>query len=395
MTSQVLNWIIFGSTLLALIGDPTVLGYKLTGWGWVIPLWACTLVLLRRSQRVSFPLRIWAPWLLLVAGYFVFSPQEAAQRSIQMTTPIVVGLAASTMRPAPRQVEALLRLAKWLAAALWVVVLSKTAVYLTRQLPGWLPLPAEVMSGMLLACVFASAFVLGRRREIVFWLSMLAVPLFAVTRTAIVATVVTLPLTLAPMTRKARVGLLALVMGIGLWIFLLPRVQAKMFHSGSGSITDARTEDLQTNGRLYMWQAFAEGITEKPVFGHGAGAGEKFTRLITQGELSYPHNDWLLTAYDYGLLGVCLYALTLIFAVTHARRQVRYADEPSRILLIASASAFIPYALMMMTDNIMVYSSFFGNLQMYFLGVAYGAVAAARSGVARARMANHANPSYA
>ena len=142
MTSQVLNWIIFGSTLLALIGDPTVLGYKLTGWGWVIPLWACTLVLLRRSQRVSFPLRIWAPWLLLVAGYFVFSPQEAAQRSIQMTTPIVVGLAASTMRPAPRQVEALLRLAKWLAAALWVVVLSKTAVYLTRQLPGWLPLPA-------------------------------------------------------------------------------------------------------------------------------------------------------------------------------------------------------------------------------------------------------------
>ena len=74
-----------------------------------------------------------------------------------------------------------------------------------------------------------------------------------------------------------------------------------------------------------------------------------------------------------GILGTGVFALSMIIASFHAWRMARSVKGESRTLLFAGAFSFVILAMMMMTDNIMVYSSFFGNLQFTFLGIGYAA----------------------
>ena len=65
---------------------------------------------------------------------------------------------------------------------------------------------------------------------------------------------------------------------------------------------------------------------------------------------------------------------SLLAASTHAVLCARRAEGATRLLLLAGASAFIPFAILMYTDNILVYVSYFGNLQFAILGLGYGAL---------------------
>jgi len=60
----------------------------------------------------------------------------------------------------------------------------------------------------------------------------------------------------------------------------------------------------------------------------------------------------------------------------HAYKKSKRSIGKSRLLFLAGASSFIPFMIFMYTDNIMVYVSFFGNLQFTLLGIAYGAQSA-------------------
>jgi O-antigen ligase len=245
-------------------------------------------------------------------------------------------------------------------------------------------LAAEVMTGLLLACVYAAELSLGRRKSIFWWVLMVGVPVFAVTRTAIVATVLTLPLSLSPMKLRKRLLLSGIVLGMGVALFFSAPVQAKMFSSGRGTVSDVLEGNVTSSGRFPLWEEFGRRIHEALGFGHGAGAGEQLAIQLTSGQIKYPHNDWLLTLYDYGLLGTLVYAGSLIIAARHALRHARRAPDPYiRVLLFSGASAFIPFALMMITDNIMVYASFFGNLQFLLLGAAYAVLGNVPSGASR------------
>ena len=122
-----------------------------------------------------------------------------------------------------------------------------------------------------------------------------------------------------------------------------------------------------------MWEKFEYKIKKKPWFGYGAGAGEDFTRKITGNRLAYPHNDWYLSLYDYGIFGTTIFALTILLSMIHLYRRSLFTQGNTRCLLITGASSFLPFLLFMFTDNIMVYASFFGNLQFTIIGIAYSA----------------------
>jgi O-antigen ligase len=138
-------------------------------------------------------------------------------------------------------------------------------------------------------------------------------------------------------------------------------------------MSDILHKDFSDSGRFYIWERMRAGVSDSPWFGHGTGAGEAFVRKVTFGIAGYPHNDWLLTEYDFGRVGVILYALTLFMAALHALKKGYTAEGKTKTLFFAGASSFIFYAMIMYTDNIMVYSSFFGNLQFTILGLAYAA----------------------
>jgi O-antigen ligase len=254
------------------------------------------------------------------------------------------------------------------------MVLIKSGVIIIGALPLATGLAAEVMTGMLLCTIFAAGYALGIKRYLRWWGVMTVIPVIALTRAAIVATGLTLPFTFGPMRMVKRVIILVVICFLGVMLLYTPRVQNKMFLQGQGQMSDILDGNFADSGRFAMWEHFKLGIGDEPWFGHGVGAGEILARVITFNLSGYPHNDWLLTLYDYGFFGTIIYALSLIVASLHAFRNAAFASKSGRMLFLAGAASFIPFAMLMYTDNIMVYVSFFGNLQFTILGIAYASL---------------------
>jgi len=197
----------------------------------------------------------------------------------------------------------------------------------------------------------------------------------ALTRTAITVTGMTIPLTFASLKLKKRAIFLTIVAVVGVTIFYTERVQKKMFYSGSGTLQDIRltNPDFFTAGRSYLWDHMIEEIKAKPIWGHGANASEEFVFSVTWGTLTHPHNDWLRLLYDYGVIGTCIFGFCLVAQVIHLLKRAKRTFGESRVLLYAGASSFLPFVLLMFTDNIILYAAFFGNLQFTILGLVYAA----------------------
>jgi O-antigen ligase len=128
-----------------------------------------------------------------------------------------------------------------------------------------------------------------------------------------------------------------------------------------------------TTGRSRLWDLMEEEIKIKPIWGHGANASEDFVLSVTWGTLTHPHNDWLRLLYDYGFIGTSIFAICLVGQAIHLLRRAPRTFGESCVLLYAGASSFLPFVLLMFTDNIILYAAFFGNLQFTIIGLVYAA----------------------
>lgn len=373
--------IVFVFTVMALAGG-RIMGYSLTGIAWVVPLVAALLILARQIREIRFPFILWLPWGVFLMTQLLFADYASLdervipfQRTVQLLTPVFVGMAASTYRPSESVLEAVTLLCRYFVFVLIALVAVKTGIVITGRLPEVTGLAPEVMTVILLCTFFASRYTVSKeKRDLQFWGILAMIPFIAVTRTAIAVTLLTFPLNLGRIQFAKRLLIVVLIFMLSLVAFYSTRVQKKMFYSGKGEISDVASKDFATSGRSFMWTQMLEKLEGNYVEGFGTGAAESFVYRIT-GKTCYPHNDWLLTLYDYGLVGVTLYAITLLATVAHALKSSKLnISSEARTLFLAGASAMIPFSLMMITDNIMVYSSFFGNLQFMFLGLAYGAL---------------------
>lgn len=367
-------WVVVLSTLIASIGGQ-FLTYRIAGFAWLVPLVLAILIFLKAPGRIKFPVFIWIPWILLVVIYLIFAKApNAFQRSVMMLCPLVIGGTVSKLRIGERELESFNKLCRYLAVALYVVVIFKAGIIVTGALPGATGMAAEAMTGTLLCALFASNYVLGKKRELAWWAAFAAIPYIALTRTGIVAAGITLPSTFAPMKVSKRAILLVLLVMLAIPVFYSQRVQHKMFYSGGGTLAEVHPDnpDLATSGRKALWERLEDEIGQKPYFGHGANASEPFVAMLTGG-LTHPHNDWLRLLYDYGYFGAIIFALCMIAQVLHILKRAKSATGETKVLFYAGASTFLSFALFMFSDNIVLYAAFFGNLQFTILGLAYAA----------------------
>jgi O-antigen ligase len=374
-----LVWVVVISTLLADVGGEGILGYQFAALGWLIPFVFSLWSLARGLGGFSFPFWIWLPWVCFVVIYTAVSDEpNAVQRSIMMLCPLVVGMAMSKAQIGENALVALRKLMLYMAIVLIVLVAFKTGIIFTGVLPVVTGLAAEVMTACLLCNFFAAQYVFGDRKILKWWAIMAAIPVIAVTRTAIAVNGLTLPLTFAPLSTLKRFIILCLIVIVGIGIFYTPRIQKKMFYSGRGTLEDVKWEnqDFATSGRSYMWSKMWERIDEQPLLGYGANASESFISKLTRG-LKHPHNDWLRLLFDFGYVGVVIFALSLLMQALHAYRMAKRTFGDISLLFYAGASSFLSFILFMFTDNIILYAAFFGNLQFMILGLAYAAQATA------------------
>jgi O-antigen ligase len=113
-------------------------------------------------------------------------------------------------------------------------------------------------------------------------------------------------------------------------------------------------------------------IDAKPWFGHGANAQEWFLEELF-GTLTQPHNDWLRLEFDYGYIGTGLFGATLLAQALLAWTLGMKSSGPRKMLFLSGASAFVSFVLIMVTDNIILYAVYFGNLHFAIMGLAYAA----------------------
>jgi len=375
--SPLLLIVVFVSTGLSMIPGEAIPGVPLSGVAWVVPLAWALVAAVNTPGKTAFPVGIWLPWLGLVVLYTAVSDSPSAiQRSVMIFCPLVIGAVVSRARIFSGDLDEVRRHFSKLQIAIVIVALLRTAILVTGVLPVTSDLAALVMTSTLLCATLATRYATGERLALLWWAVLTAIPIVGVTRTGIAAAALTLPLTLAPISPKRRLLLLTVVSLAGLAVFQTEPIQRKMFYSGSGTLSEVRADNLNfaTTGRTSMWTEMSEAIARRPLLGHGANASEALIADLTNGALTHPHNDWLRLLYDYGYLGAAVFALTLLAQTLHTLRHARHATGEARILLFSGASSFIPFAMFMSTDNIILYAAFFGNLQFMTLGLGYAAL---------------------
>lgn len=368
-------WVVLVATAVAVFtSGMMVFGLPLNALTWMIPLVAALIDLALIPGRPRLPLWTWMPWLGMLLVYVLLADAEhAVQRTIMMAAPVAVGLAISKYAITGPALARFERGYRVVMIVLLVGAVLKSGLSL-KGLPDSTPLAAEVMTGSLLASLYAVRYALGERRALLWWLILALVPVVALTRTGIVATAITLPLTLAPLGLRRRIVFLSLVCVATVAVFQTPRVQRKMFISGRGDITDLTTDnpDLFMSGRKRVWEYLEWEIARRPWLGHGANATEPVVRRLTR-NVTHPHNDWLRVRYEYGNVGALVLGACMLAQLLRLWSRARHLANERRVLAYAGASSFIMFAMFMMTDNIILYAPFFGHLQFTIIGLAYSA----------------------
>lgn len=371
---------------------PGGVGVQFLFLGWMVPLLFCGVVALKQVRRVRFPLWLWAPWVLWVVAYmFLAEADNALQRGVMLLTPLVVGAGFSTLRVDAPLIE---KYRLWLHRFFWIFVAAagvSTGLLVTGQLSERSGFAAGAITASLLAAWFAAGYAGGESRALAYWAVLAAVPVLANTRTGMVAVALTLPLTLAPLSLTKRLIAVAVLVVAGIGVFQMEHIQNKMFYSGRGSLSDAVTgvlsafsgdtpasDDFSTTGRKFINQALIDGLDEAYWLGHGANTTEAISLAIS--EVTHPHNDWLRLRYEYGLLGMLLFASTVLAQMGHAVGRFRRMPPDAAIFLWVGAGAFLPMALFMFSDNVILYAAWFGNLQFAMLGLGYAALKSVKRG---------------
>jgi O-antigen ligase len=376
-SAPVIVWVVVIASLISNLTGDTILGFQISGFGWLIPLVFSLYALFMTPGRPSLPYWIWMPWFALTIAYLLFTGAEhALQRTVMLLAPMVVGMAVSKAPIGRAELSHIESILDKFSLAFFVVILVNSGLALTGVLPEVTGLAPQATTAALFGTLFAAKYALGNKRAALKWLLFAAVPVIAVTRTGIIAAGLTFPLTFGPLPLWKRIVILIAVAALGFLVFNTERVQNKMFYSGEGTVFDLSLDnpDFKTSGRTFIQDAMQDEIMDSPWFGYGANASEQFVVDLTGG-LTHPHNDYLRLAFDYGYVGTFAFLACMILQALHALRASYRAASAERLFLLAGAGAFIPFALFMATDNIVLYAAFFGNLHFMILGAGYAALA--------------------
>ncbi len=375
-----LAWLVLAGVFVPwVIGGWTVAGFNVTGWAWVVPTAFAAVVVTAKADRLSFPISIWLPWLgvLVLNGLLRGDDPAALQSLVQMVAPLVVGCAASTLRWEEVQFEALLRTLDRCVFVILALLILRLPGLLSGHLVGHGYMAAEAIAVLLFGAVYAVRYSLGSRVHLVYYGAVCMMPLVVMTRGAMAAIGLSLVLAPGPLRITRRVAFAGIMLLAGLLMLSTERVRQRTFYSGKGTWQDISLSnpDFATSGRVPMWETLWDQVDESPLLGHGLNASR--SRMGWAGfELYLPHNDWLKVLYDFGLVGVTALALAMLATGIGLVRRARRMATNGRILAYAAAAGFIPFALIMLTDNPVLYVQFYGNLHFLLLGAAFAGCSA-------------------
>lgn len=211
-------------------------------------------------------------------------------------------------------------------------------------------------------CYQLAAWQHGQRGRLLVAGGMVVAIIASLSRMASVVAIVLFPMAMVLGGRhrfKAVRLIQVLVVGGGLisCLFLYEPIYERMF--GSRSAADIATEGINSSGRIEMWDEIFESFQQHMWLGQGAGSTRPYT---DRPGMFHPHNDYLLLAHDYGLLGMGLFLLGLGISIAHIARYLRRSGSAAAsrdagdTLCLAGLLALVMLLLAMITDNAINYA---------------------------------------
>ncbi len=365
-------------------------------WGLTFVLGSMLLVLLPPA-RVSMPrvFRWYAAFVVLAVIGVLRTPDlfEGVKHAIQYAAPLVVGLVTLRIADAPERVRTL-RGALWLALAISMVVAVASLRWsaFTGDAPG--------LTGAL-----------GNRTYSIFLLPVLALALAAwhergpVYALVVGAIFVLILLTLSRMVTAAAVVMMGTaLMWRGTWASRLRALGVsgvlaalalsfgplhdRFFDTPEGSVdvtavgvtgegreAQLTAGGLSLSGRGWLWVQTWQHARSAPVLGHGTGSAYAYLAAHLQFVTAHPHNDYLRVFHDSGGIGLLLLLATAVVGVLTLRRlYLQSGSVLGRELALAAFLSWAGYLMVALTDNIMVYVSFFTQNLFLLIALAHAVV---------------------
>jgi O-antigen ligase len=113
---------------------------------------------------------------------------------------------------------------------------------------------------------------------------------------------------------------------------------------------------VNTSGRQALWTITSESALKSPLIGQGPGS---ITTVLSETtRTNQPHNDYLRILHDYGVIGLVIWSLgygALLIKTCLLWLWSDEYDQPVAHIHLAAFLALVAVALLMITDNVMIY----------------------------------------
>jgi len=110
-------------------------------------------------------------------------------------------------------------------------------------------------------------------------------------------------------------------------------------------VASGQSDFFSAGHRWRLLEEAMEGFVESPLIGHGVAS----FRTKTSGSVS--HNDYVQIAYEFGLLGIVLFALIFLVLFVDLLRHRPFVPPPHQWLWDAQVVALMNMAVLLMTIN--------------------------------------------
>ncbi|QXD14344.1 O-antigen ligase family protein [Rhodocaloribacter litoris] len=114
---------------------------------------------------------------------------------------------------------------------------------------------------------------------------------------------------------------------------------------------------VNMSGRNMLWEITLRSAQGHWWFGKGAGAVQEEISSVFNGKLEHPHNEYLRLFHDYGVIGLLLFLISYFSLAWRSWKayQQEYIQAYSGTIHLASTLALVGQAIVMITDNSLVY----------------------------------------
>ena len=365
--------ILYGTAMASMRGI-TIGGRELRGWAWVLQGFLAVLVILIFDRKQNpFPIGIWVPWLLWIFIRCDWNYLVSVQRTLIVATCIPVAAAASRIVTNKDDLA-------WFLKS-FVPVTLIICVVMMLDMFGTLPLGLKYqgagssMTLCLMALYYAVyVYKINCKSILLLLVCVLSNALYGL-RTATAVSILSIVLVPMLLNKKKLITLFLIVSLLFLLTFSLPAIKQKMSeHEQQGIPYIIRNiDELNTTGRKELWTTLLEGAQKHPFFGGGGSSSAVYiSDYAMSGHGGHPHNEYIRVYFDYGIIGVLFLGIPVIYTIVVSWRSIRNSrSAPERDGWVISCGGMISMLIISLTDNVLLYTAFFGNLLFFIIGASF------------------------